>query len=467
MMKRLMAGLAAMVLATGVQARDGDFDTSFGNQGRDQYGFAPDLDVVISFVGFVDVVEQPDGRLLMSATVGNAGSDDFGVLRLNANGTLDTNFGDQGQVILPFDLGGDLADVPTTILRQPNGRILLCGGASGDPSAGGKDFAFARLLANGDPDPGFSGDGRATVALDLGAVGSRDDQAIRCILQPDGKIVAVGTAMLDVGGPVQRTAVVRLNPDGSRDTTFNGSGTATIDFGASYPVSTGFGIALLPDGGVVTIGAAQGAGGSRWSLAKLDQDGQLDSDFGNGGIVLFDPGIVGYVPSLALDLFVREDGSFVATGALALVAGDQQMDYALFAFDADGHPDPSFGNGGGIVVPFDIGDSLTDVPVEISRDASGRFVAVGFVASTIGQYTIGVMRVTPDGQLDPSFGNGGKLTVATAPPPAVDLGDQGTAFTFTRDHGIVVASLANTAQGVRAGLAKLHADGIFADGFGQ
>jgi uncharacterized delta-60 repeat protein len=464
-MYRWMTGLAVLALAATAQARDGEFFTSFGNEGREQYGFAPDLDVVTSFAGFVDVLAQPDGRLLVSATVGNTASDDFGVLRLHPNGTLDTNFGDQGQAIVPIDLGGNMNDVPTAILRQPNGRIVLCGAAAGDPALGGRDFAFARLLANGTPDTSFSGDGKATVAFDIGPAGSRDDEVLRCILQPDGKIVGIGDAMLDVAGPTRRMAVVRLNPDGSRDTGFNGSGTATIDFGASFADSLGFSARLQSDGSLVLVGPATGSGGTRWALARLDSTGQLDPGFGNGGIVLFDPGIVGYKPSLALDVLVLEDGSFVVAGALSLTASPGQLDYGVFMFDADGTPVPAFGNGGGIVIPFDLGGPMSDVPVEIDRDASGRFVVAGFATSTPEQYTIGVVRLTPGGQLDPAFGVGGKLSVATAPPPALDLGDQGTAFAFTPDGGLMVASLAGNAEGTRAGLAKVLADTVFEDGF--
>src|SRR5690349_9322378 len=136
-MRRMVTGLVVLALATTVQAKDGELFAAFGNEGREHYGFAPDLDVVTSFAGFVDVLAQPDGRLLVSATVDNTASDDFGVLRLHPNGTLDTNFGDQGQAIIAFDLGGDLDDVPTTVLRQPNGRIVLCGAAAGDPALGG------------------------------------------------------------------------------------------------------------------------------------------------------------------------------------------------------------------------------------------------------------------------------------------------------------------------------------------
>ncbi|HJT96951.1 MAG TPA: delta-60 repeat domain-containing protein, partial [Rhodanobacteraceae bacterium] len=240
-MRKSALALAALgFVACAVDAHDGDFVDTFGVDGREQIGFAPSLGLSSGFVNFVDLAVQPDGKIVVSATVANTDSDDIGVLRLNPNGTLDTNFGTQGQTIVAFD-GGDMnTDVASSVLLQPNGRIVVCGEASGDPSAGGFDFGIVRLTSSGAPDTQFSGDGKATVGFDLGAVGQRADLAVRCSLQSDGKIVAAGQAQFSATN--SRMAVARLNADGSRDTGFNGSGTATVDFGPSHPNSNAFSV---------------------------------------------------------------------------------------------------------------------------------------------------------------------------------------------------------------------------------
>src|SRR5688572_31061085 len=86
-MRRNILWLGLLSLAmSGAHARDGAYFTSFGDQGRERLGFSPDLDVSSGFVNFVGLAVQPDGRILVSATVANGASDDFGLLRLLPNG---------------------------------------------------------------------------------------------------------------------------------------------------------------------------------------------------------------------------------------------------------------------------------------------------------------------------------------------------------------------------------------------
>ncbi|HVT31394.1 MAG TPA: delta-60 repeat domain-containing protein [Rhodanobacteraceae bacterium] len=469
-MDKTRLALAALGFVVGAaQAHDGGFVDTFGVHGREQIGFAPSLGLAVGFVDFVDIALQPDAKIIVSAAVANTGSDDIGVLRLNPNGTLDTNFGTQGQTIVGFDGGGTNTDGASSVLLQPNGRIVVCGIASGDPATNGTDFGIVRLTSSGAPDTQFSGDGKATVGIDIGPAGSRDDLAVRCSLQADGKIVVAGQAQVDTDHA--RMAVARLNSDGSRDTGFNGSGTATIDFGPANSNSLAFSVKSLDNGGTLLIGGA-GADSvytfSSWAFARLDAGGQLDASFGNGGIALFDPGFPGYIPVEALDAVVLPDNSFVGVGIMALLPGMTNSDVGIFKLTANGNLDTSFGSNGGQIVPFDLGGSMSDLAVKVLRDAQGRFLVVGFGSTSDSSFTTLLIRLTATGELDPSFGVGGKLTVASAPPPDPDLGDTGTSVALTPDGGILVASAANATSspsGVYAGLAKLVGDTIFDGGF--
>ncbi|HKE47587.1 MAG TPA: delta-60 repeat domain-containing protein [Rhodanobacteraceae bacterium] len=467
-MEKARAALAAALglIVGAASAHDGGFFDGFGIQGREQIGFSP-FGITLGFVTFVDLAVQPDGKIVVSATVDNETSDDIGVLRLNPNGTLDTDFGIQGQRITGFDGGGANDDVASSMLLQPNGRIVVCGVASGDPNTNGSDFGIVRLTSAGAIDTQFSVDGRATVAFDLGPSGSRDDFAVRCSLQADGKIVAAGQAEIDSDGN-GRMAVARLNTDGTRDTGFNGSGTATIDFGPGFPSSTAFGVKSLANGDTLLIGNAATSDlvTASWAFARLDPAGELDATFGNGGIVLFDSGFASYRGIEAVDAVVLPDNSFVAVGVMDLQPGPN-LDIGVFKLTPNGSLDTSWGINGGQIIPYDLGSSFSDVAFEIIQDGQGRFVIVGLsIAASI--QTTNVTRLTADGQLDPLFGLGGKLIVASAPPPNDDLGDAGTTVALTADGGLLVGSIATTnasPNGLYVGLAKLVADTVFDNGF--
>ena len=466
MCKTRLALAALGLFAGAAQAHDGGFVDTFGVSGREQIGFAQSLGISVGFVNFVDLAVQSDGKIVVAATAANTGSDDIGVLRLNSNGTLDTNFGTQGQTIVAFDGGGNNTDVASSVLLQPNGRIVVCGQASGDGSANGNDFGVVRLTAAGAPDTQFSGDGKATVGFDLGPTGSRNDVAVRCSLQADGKIVAAGQAQTDVS--TARMAVARLNTDGSRDTGFNGAGTATVDFGPAYPTSIAFSVKSLANGDTLLIGGATGTPPQlAWAFARLDASGQLDTTFGNAGIALIDSGFPSYQPYEALDAVVLPDNSFVAVGIMGLLPDITNLDFGIFKFTANGALDTSFGNGGGQIVPFDLGGSMQDLAVKVLQDSQGRYLVVGFSGDAI-SFTTTMVRLRADGSFDPSFGVGGKLSVASAPPPNADQGDTGTSIAFTPDGNILVGSIATNSDspsGSYIGLAKLAGDTLFENGF--
>lgn len=469
--RRIVLSALAASSACVAQARDGDYVKSFGDQGREQIAFSPSLDLAIGFANFIDLAIQPDGKLVVSGTVDNTSapspSTDFGVLRLNSNGTLDTNFGIQGQTIVAFDRGGTNDDVASSVVLQPNGRILLCGESGGDPSGGGSDMGFARLQASGALDLQFSGDGKATVPFDIGPVGSRDDTAVRCALQGDGKIVAAGRAAIDAD--TQRMAVVRLNGDGSRDLSFNGSGLVTIDFGPSLPSALALDVTILPDGHIVLTGlAAPTPSTAAWVFARLDADGQLDATFGNGGTLVFDPGVMSYQAYEGVDATALADGSIVAVGAMALTSAPGNMDYGVFKLAPNGALDTGFGDGGGKIIPFDLGGSFIDVPFKVVEDGRGRLLVAGSSSNNGNNvFAASVARLTSAGQLDPSFGIGGKLVVSSTVPPDTDFGEQATTVGIAPDGSIYLGSLAkhDVDSHYHIGLIKLVGDTIFSDGF--
>jgi uncharacterized delta-60 repeat protein len=164
-------GLLTLAATRTVAARDGDPDPSFGTNGNVFLTFPGGL-LIEKY--FADVKVLGSGKLLVSSTVltGTAANADMGVMRLNPNGSIDTSFGVAGARVIGFDrIDSDKRDTVRGMAVQPNGRILLVGDAAG--GIGGVDMAVIRLTADGSLDSSFGSGGMTTVAFDLGATAAR------------------------------------------------------------------------------------------------------------------------------------------------------------------------------------------------------------------------------------------------------------------------------------------------------
>jgi uncharacterized delta-60 repeat protein len=133
------------------------------------------------------------------------------IVRYNPNGSIDPNFGTSGKVTIQAEFPGKMA-------LQPDGKIVFV--AQIAPSAT-SDFYVARLNSNGSFDTTFN----LTGILNLDLRGT-SDLAKSVKVQPDGRIVLAGTSARPAPGTGIDQALVRLNPDGSLDTTFDGDGKA-------------------------------------------------------------------------------------------------------------------------------------------------------------------------------------------------------------------------------------------------
>jgi uncharacterized delta-60 repeat protein len=242
-------------LAVGRLTANGTPDATFDGDGLRMLDF-PGYDYAYA------VLVQPDGRIVLAGQ-GGEGSD-FAITRLNADGSLDTSFGDGGRVTV--DLGA--WDVAMAVARQADGGLVLAGQTSA-----GSDVAVVRLTAGGAPDPTFDGDGRKT----FGYAG--DDAARAVMVQPDGRIVVAG-----YGGPDTTLAVTRLGPDGAFDTTFDQDGSRGVDFGG-YEFGTG---AVLQRNGRIVVAGHTSTGGGDTAVARLNPDGTPDTTFSLDGRATFD-----------------------------------------------------------------------------------------------------------------------------------------------------------------------------------
>jgi uncharacterized delta-60 repeat protein len=462
----LCAALGLLASAQAQVGRNGALDPSFGGSGKATLAFPGDLFLHSSSV--VDVALLPSGQLIMVGTVVNAaGNKDFAAIRLTANGALDTSYGSTGGRRIGFDrVGSDLNDEVSGVITQPDGKAILAGTAAGNPATDESDMALVRLTAAGQLDSSFGTGGRVLVPFNLGPVGQRGDYGAGIALQGDGKILLAGSA--EASTTEQVMAVVRLNANGQRDNSFDGDGRATVDFGPDYGFAAATQVRQLADGRILLAGFVLYFGDqgvtADFALARLLANGALDPAFGTGGKVVFGLDVGGGEKDAAYDVVELPDGKLLACG-FADVNAPTNADMACMRFLANGAPDPGFA---AVLVPFDRGGDLIDSAARIALDDRGRIVLGGSATVAADNDNFAVARLHPDGELDPSFGNGGTVTHNSCDPLCFpsERNNPGTALVLQGDSKLIVAGRVLDGSGnYRFLIARLFGDVLFSDDF--
>ena len=218
---------------------DGSLDDAFGTGGE----------VLIDLAGGADrlraVQVQPDGKIVAAGQAEIGGQEDALLVRLHADGTIDTDFGDDGIVTKDFN-GFD--DLFRDMALQSDGKIVVAGRQTESDGTTTR-FTVSRFRPDGSPDAAFGTDG--VVVVDFTG---RSAAATGIALQADDKIVAGGMTETGAGGRSTRAfAIARLHPDGTLDTSFDGDGKNTADISEDR-ADTALGLAIEPSGHIVLAG---------------------------------------------------------------------------------------------------------------------------------------------------------------------------------------------------------------------
>ena len=240
-------------------------DTTFGDAGERAIEYGP------SGEGVNQVAVGPDGEVaVLGFYQGSAGlpASEF-VARLTPEGDLDTNFGD----------GDGYAEIPIggyDIAVQDDGKIVVSGSTPGS-DVEHHHLNVMRLTTTGAPDPGFGGgDGLTTFDEEL-----RREPAADSTFGPQGEIVVSGS-----GTSISGWSVAKLSADGTPDTGFGGDGLVE-DIPFAFQTDASVRVAYQPDGKVLLAGAAGHPGNTHMSatLMRLNADGSIDTTFASDGIV--------------------------------------------------------------------------------------------------------------------------------------------------------------------------------------
>jgi uncharacterized delta-60 repeat protein len=359
-------------------------------------------------------------------------------------GQLDPRFGAGGTVVteFPSSYAGARA-----VAVQADGRIVAAGFAHTDNSIL-QDVALVRYDRGGRLDPTFGDGGR--VRTDLGG---RFDEALAVAVQPDGRIVVAGSSSDATGADM---AVARYTRDGSLDASFDGDGTALVDFGGEAVARA---VALQRDGKLVLAGwavqpLAAGCCAADFALARLTPAGALDRSFGGDGRVVTDflPGAENGQDA-AHTVVVREDGRILAAGSAVAGGG---VDVGVARYRADGSLDPTFGGDGRVATDF-VGDR--DEARDLAVDPHGRVVVGGQSCQEPGPSDevcdFAVARYSANGRLDRRFGDHGKVRTDLG----AEVGEGVRGLVLERDGGIVAGGDTRGPGGSDVGLVRYRPDG--------
>ncbi|HET9912172.1 MAG TPA: hypothetical protein VFQ13_09805 [Anaerolineales bacterium] len=369
--------IATLPVSASAQAAEGTLDPTFGANG-----------VVTTDLGnsdsVINIVLQPDGKIVMAANTGDPYWGNPILIRYNVDGTLDTTFGTGG--IVTAALQGPVA-------LQTDGKLIVGGNLNGG-------LGLARYTGNGALDTTFGTNGIAVAVENTdpnsNAAISFDDLAV----QPDGKIVVVGTEEF-IGGHTVYYVIVRFNENGTQDEDFGivfdefpdgmqshlravalQSGARIIFTGRVHPYNTdtSIGIGRIPPGPY----------------------SRLDPTFGTDGTVLTE------LPHFSHDrgsLAIQPDDKIVIAGTMHNYSDDTE-DLAVVRHTSNGVLDTTLGGNG--VVTTDLGQNESGNDLAIQKD--GKIVVAGESHNqSEGSSAFLLLRYNNDGSIDTTFGDAGKI----------------------------------------------------------
>ena len=305
-------------------------------------------------------------------------------------GTLDTTFGDGGcSLFRPYGGG-----VPNSAAFTRDGLGIISAGVKYAPST---QVILTKHNLDGTLDESFGEDGISIPGID-GVINS-------IAIDSEERIVA---AVISYEASTE-FMIARFTPDGIPDTTFGEGGVIHLDVDPAYTFQQSVAVTIGTDDSIIVGGETAGDGSSpAFTLVKYDNEGVRDLTFGESGTARTQAGTLSYLTSLALD----RDNKIVVAGSWRTTESGEFSVAAIARYNLDGSLDSSFGDSGTVTTSFP-GNNF--YPGAMKIDNANNIVIVGVKDGS--PWEMAVMRYTPNGTLDETFGSSGQAIRVLDPYP--------------------------------------------------
>ncbi len=402
--------------------------SSFGTGGKVDASFA-------SATYALAVTVAPDGTIFAGGTSGG----NFALAHFSANGTLDTSFGSSGLVTTDFGASDDTA---TAIAIQPTDTsghydVVLAGYTGGSCEY---YYAMSRYSSVGVLDTSFNGTGEETLGL---APGTDHDWARALQIQPDpsnptvlsdDRYILGGYSLDNSCGPYpQYFALTRLSYGGCMDDGFGsccgweltnvgdlGDGCC----GSGPSIDSNYSLLIQADGSLIAAGASTLSGIEDFAVGRFDSDGNLDSSFGDSGLVTtgFSGNAVGYAAALQT---VGSNTDIVVAGSTSGGIGGTDIAVARYVSiesgcsSGTGGLDSTFGSGG--ITTLDIAGG-NDYARAVLVDPNTNDIVVAGGSGPSSNQEFGLAAFLPDNRVHVTLPAPVPLTLTPASTSQINLG---------------------------------------------
>jgi len=413
---------------------DGDPDNSFSEDGLQTTKFeTPSYATALAL--------QSDGKIVVvgyttSIDENGESNSDFALVRYDANGSIDTSFGDNGKMVT---IKSATDDIPNTITIQSNGKIIVAGASTtSSPSEHNSYSLIIRYNEDGSIDSSFT--------VDIEKFGYLFSSANAVTIQEDGKIVVVGQSISSTGADNENTTtdifVTRYKTNGQLDSTFNHQGWITTNFG--YNIETAFAVVIYSNGKIGVGCNIYNGNNTDFALARYNANGSQDRSFGDKGLqrVDFNNG-----EETATLFAIHKEGSIVMAGST------NYYNLAIAHLNYNGKLDASFNGSGKLSVSYNTNNQGSTHFNSTAIQNDGKIVVAGNTWNGNNTDFL-VARYNVNGTPDSTFSYKGWTTSDLSV-----FAEGVNSIAIQRDGKIVAGGQSSDQSGVRFALARYNTNG--------